>query len=914
MSTGRLYIPRLGKRVVADDSPWPASPSSLTAVLVWTPLAVVVMLLLLPAVALGAPALQLPYERGASWWVNGPHSGDGATGARNHVDLGPGGEAPATIRAAAAGFATVGTCGGTGKYVTIDHGGGWSTRYWHLGATAAGINGRTVAAGDVVGTTAIVCGNPTRFSHVHFGLYYRGQPHPLDGVSIGGYTVHAGSSQYSGYWTRDRDGATVHTTGSDGNSHCCLPNNQPTSASPVPPPTNPPPDGDNDGVPDAQDSCHSFEGPGSNAGCPLALTHGARSLARGDFNGDGYMDLAVGSPGEDIGSAANAGAVFVNYGGVGGLGRVAKQQLYSGAGLSNAAESGDAVGTAVASGDFNGDHYDDLAVGAPGENSDVVDGGMVLTINGSPNGLDPSSAGGGRQGGFFGQADEAGDFLGAALTSGDYNGDGYDDLAAGVPGENSGVADSGTVLTISGSASGLNPADVGGGRQGTFFGQADEAGDFLGAALTSGDYNGDGYDDLAAGVPGENSAVSNGGAVLTVSGSPIGLDPGTAGGGRQGGFFGQADEAGDFLGAALTSGDYNGDGYDDLAAGVPGENSAVADGGAVLTVSGSPIGLDPGTAGGGRQGGFFGQADEAGDLLGVALASGDLNGDGYDELVAGMPMEDSGVVDSGIVLTLNGSAGGLDPSTAGGGRQGGLFGNTDEAGDYLGASVVAGDFNGDCFDDLAAGSPGEGSGLSDSGLVHLVNGSRGGLSAATQSGGRQGGFFAGVEEAGDYLGGGFFPLMQSGPPATGASDGAAPGIGPAVGAGGQYPPCKITPPPPATGAPGPSAALGPSAAGPAITTGAAPGPSTSPSSSRTLRRTVRLRRGCSRRLLRVSGRGVTVLAAKRLPRGRCRLTLRVRNGATGPRHLLVKRGKRTIRLHRVIKLPSGTRTVRRTIG
>ena len=76
--------------------------------------------------------------------------------------------------AAAGGVAHVATCAG-GYYVTIDHGGGWSTRYWHLGAAAAGIDGRAISAGAVVGTTAIVCGNPTSFSHVHFGLYLNGQ-------------------------------------------------------------------------------------------------------------------------------------------------------------------------------------------------------------------------------------------------------------------------------------------------------------------------------------------------------------------------------------------------------------------------------------------------------------------------------------------------------------------------------------------------------------------------------------------------------------------------------------------------------------------------------------------------------------------------------------------------------------------
>jgi hypothetical protein len=72
--------------------------------------------------------------------------------------------------------------------------------------------------------------------------------------------------------------------------------------------------------------------------------------------------------------------------------------------------------------------------------------------------------------------------------------------------------------------------------------------------------------------------------------------------------------------------------------------------------------------------------------------------------------------------------------------------------------------------------------------------------------------------------------------------------------------------------------------------------------ARTLRRTFKLRRGCSTALLRVSGRGVKITQARRLPAGRCRVTLRAANGATGRRDLLVKRGTRTIRLRGLIRL------------
>lgn len=252
--------------------------SRLRAALALLGCALACALIALPELAAAAPpAMDLPFAKGATWWANGPHSGNGVSGTRNNVDLGPGGSAPATVRAAAAGTAHVGDCSG-GHYVTIDHGGGWSTRYWHLGATAAGIDGKHVSAGDVVGTTAIVCDNPTTFSHVHFGLYHDGQPYPLDGVSIGGYTIHAGSVQYSGWWTRNSDGVTVHSTGADGKAACCLVNNQSGSSAE---------DADADGVPDGSDLCPRTRGAAANHGCPLS------TQSRGDVNGDGYSDLVT---------------------------------------------------------------------------------------------------------------------------------------------------------------------------------------------------------------------------------------------------------------------------------------------------------------------------------------------------------------------------------------------------------------------------------------------------------------------------------------------------------------------------------------------------------------------------------------------------------------------------------------------
>jgi hypothetical protein len=198
------------------------------------------------------------------------------------------------------------------------------------------------------------------------------------------------------------------------------------------------------------------------------------AIARGDFNNDGFADLAIGSPGEAIGTVLEAGMVTVLYGMPRGLSTQCTQTFSQGsAGLPGRAEKGDRFGSALATGDFNGDGFDDLAISAPGEDIDGrADVGYVIVVSGSVHGLDfnavtdwwesklslvsimsPKS--------IF---SEAGDRLGVKMAAGDFNGDGVDDLAIGVPGQDINtfpiwqvIPDVGAVLVIYGAkGDGLN--------------------------------------------------------------------------------------------------------------------------------------------------------------------------------------------------------------------------------------------------------------------------------------------------------------------------------------------------------------------------------------------------------------------------------------------------------------------------
>jgi FG-GAP repeat len=387
--------------------------------------------------------------------------------------------------------------------------------------------------------------------------------------------------------------------------------------------------------------------------------------------------------------------------------------------------------------DFNGDGYADLAVGVPGEAvGRIGDAGAVNVIYGSADGL---SAAGNQlwtldSPGIVGSAALADEF-GFAVATGDLNGDGFSDLAIGIPGKNSPVEDAGAVEVMYGSANGLTAN----GNQ--FWTQSspgilgtEQVADGFGRSLAIGDFNDDGFADLAVGVPFDNvDGKRHPGAVNVIYGSANGL---TAAGNQlwnqdSPDVVGSA-HAGDLFGFSLAGGDFNHDGFGDLAVGAPGEGPPQS-AGAVTVLPGSAGGL---TATGNQSWtqntpGVI-DVSEAFDLFGYSLAAGDFDGNGFDDLAVGVPFEDVGSVpDAGAVNVLYGSANGL---TAAGNQlwsQAGPILNYPQTSDEFGFSVVAGDFNGDGKADLVAGVPGENVGTHpDAGAVNVIYGSAKGLASA----------------------------------------------------------------------------------------------------------------------------------------------------------------------------------------
>jgi FG-GAP repeat len=309
------------------------------------------------------------------------------------------------------------------------------------------------------------------------------------------------------------------------------------------------------------------------------------ALAAGDFDRDGFADLAVGAPYESVGSIFAAGAVSVLYGSPGGLttsgGRLFTQ-------VASAVEGGDQFGSALTAADFNDDGFVDLAAGAPGE---AVGAGAVSVLAGSAAGL---TATGGQLVTQVGGTVEASDQFGAALVPGDFNQDGFADLAAGAPSERVGTTiGAGAVSILPGSAAGLTAT---GGQLFTQVGGVAERWDIFGFALAAGDFNQDGFADLAAAAPLEDvGSLDDAGAFSTLHGSTSGL---TTSGGQLFTQVGGLMEAGDEFGEQLAAGDFNDDGFADVAAAAPLEDvGTVSQAGAVSVLQGSGAGL---TGTGGR--------------------------------------------------------------------------------------------------------------------------------------------------------------------------------------------------------------------------------------------------------------------------------------------------------------------------
>ncbi|MTH96501.1 FG-GAP-like repeat-containing protein, partial [Roseibium sp. RKSG952] len=443
--------------------------------------------------------------------------------------------------------------------------------------------------------------------------------------------------------------------------------------------------------------------------------HTGIAAAAGDFNGDGYTDFVISADGTDD----EEGSVYLIYGEEGGLPDIDLSDVADGIGGFEITPETDgediAIGEHVAFGDFNGDGYEDLLIAGYGTDAYVVLGTGEPLDSVS---LDDVATG---EGGFKLSYEVDPDIVlgDVSVTTVDLDADGYDELVIGFDDENTEDETNGDVYVVEGSADvpdAIYYEDIENGDGGfAFTTDGEQIG--RGWSLSSGDVNGDGFEDLVLGAqtasPDSDSDIETGGAYIFYGSESlpdvteaINLTE-SADGETVTKIVGITDTYdGDGIGGSVAAnGDVNGDGYDDIL--LP--TQYTADGTAFVILGGEDLGavieLENIVEG---DGGYAIQFEDSSTKYYTGtVAMGDANGDGYDDLIITTYDLDDDDLDNQVYVVFGQEEvpSGLYFENVAEGVGGFTMSASDES-DFGEYSLVSGfDLNNDGIEDIFAGAP-----------------------------------------------------------------------------------------------------------------------------------------------------------------------------------------------------------------
>jgi hypothetical protein len=399
---------------------------------------------------------------------------------------------------------------------------------------------------------------------------------------------------------------------------------------------------------------------------------GWRVAPAGDVNGDGALDLIVGAPSNDF-IAGFAGRAYLFHGPITGDLDAADADA-----IVSAEAFGDNLGFSVASaGDVNADGFDDVLIGARSNDTPGIQAGRVYLFLGPFSGhLLATSADAIISGDDFEEVGRA------VAPAGDLDRDGFDDILLGT--SLGGPSDEGQAFIFYGPISGHHTAASADAIiNGTF------ANESLGAAVApAGDVNGDGTPDIVVGAPRFPLGEKGTGRAYVFYGPVNGvISAATA----DATLFGQA--LNDSFGTSVASGDINGDSISDVVVGA--EQIFTGNGTGKAYVFYGPL-SGPLLA---QNAGAILLGEEAKDLFGTSVAAGDVNGDGFDDAIAGAWDQDGDTFRSGRAYVFHGPLAGTIPAANAD------FIATGATGDEVGLWVSSGDVDDDGVTDTLVGAP-----------------------------------------------------------------------------------------------------------------------------------------------------------------------------------------------------------------